>query len=186
MVAKIFPHLGRASVVIKKEIFYMCPPIGIASWLWGTLFINRADRKSAHTLINMQEKEISENQTKIVIFPEGTLNESDTLLPFKKGPFHVAIASQTGIQPVVVSKYYFFNSEKKIFGRGHNIINILPEISTAGLTKADINELIQKTHKIMQNEYTLLTKEIYSAMHKNENVEPITIENYLKKKKISD
>lgn len=165
VIAKLYPHLGRATVVVKKEIFYLCPPIGLASWLWGTLFINRADRKSAHALINKQEKEITDNQSKLVLFPEGTRNETETLLPFKKGPFHVAIASQTGVQPVVVSKYYYFDSKKLIFGRGHSVIKILPEISTKGMTKDDIDGLIDRTQSLMQEEYTKLSKEVYASMH---------------------
>jgi len=52
------------------------------------------------------------------MFPEGTRNGSATLLPFKKGAFHVAIASQTPIQPVVVSRYHFLDDRKKVFNSG--------------------------------------------------------------------
>lgn len=53
------------------------------------------------------------------MFPEGTRHLGDELLPFKKGAFHVAIASQTPVQPVVVSKYHFLDSEKHIFNTGN-------------------------------------------------------------------
>jgi lysophosphatidate acyltransferase len=52
------------------------------------------------------------------MFPEGTRNGSATLLPFKKGAFHVAIASQTPIQPIVVSRYHFLDDRKKVFNSG--------------------------------------------------------------------
>jgi lysophosphatidate acyltransferase len=52
------------------------------------------------------------------MFPEGTRNGSATLLPFKKGAFHVAIASQTPIQPIVVSRYNFLDDHKKVFNSG--------------------------------------------------------------------
>lgn len=57
-------------------------------------------------------------QAKLCMFPEGTRNSSRELLPFKKGAFHVAIASQTAIQPVVVSHYYFLDCERHIFNTG--------------------------------------------------------------------
>jgi lysophosphatidate acyltransferase len=57
------------------------------------------------------------------MFPEGTRNGSATLLPFKKGAFHVAIASQTPIQPVVVSRYNFLDESKKLFNSGMYQIN---------------------------------------------------------------
>jgi len=52
------------------------------------------------------------------MFPEGTRNGSATLLPFKKGAFHVAIASQAPIQPIVVSRYHFLDDRKKVFNSG--------------------------------------------------------------------
>lgn len=65
-------------------------------------------------------------QAKLLLFPEGRRHFGNSLFPFKKGAFHMAIASQLPIQPVVVSKYYFldhkmkrFNSGK--FSRGKNI-----------------------------------------------------------------
>jgi 1-acyl-sn-glycerol-3-phosphate acyltransferase len=39
-------------------------------------------------------------------------------LPFKKGAFHVAIASQAPIQPIIVSRYYFLDDTKKLFNPG--------------------------------------------------------------------
>ena len=52
------------------------------------------------------------------MFPEGKRHAGTTLLPFKKGGFHLAIASQVPIQPVVVSKYYFLNDKFKKFESG--------------------------------------------------------------------
>lgn len=42
---------------------------------------------------------------------------------------------------------------------GHSIISILPEISCKGLTVDDMPELMERTQKIMQEEYTRITKE---------------------------
>ena len=57
-------------------------------------------------------------QAKVCMFPEGTRNNGPDLLPFKKGAFHVAIASQTAILPVVVSHYHFLDSERHVFDKG--------------------------------------------------------------------
>lgn len=53
------------------------------------------------------------------MFPEGTRHGGSDLLPFKKGAFHVAIASQTAILPVVVSRYHFLDSERHVFDKGN-------------------------------------------------------------------
>lgn len=158
VLAYLWPIVGRATVVAKREVLYMFP-FGLASWLWGTLFIDRRNQSSAKTAINKESKAINEKQAKILFFPEGTRGEGDNLLPFKKGSFHVAIESQGIVQPVVISKYHFLNSKAKIFNRGHNIIHILPEISCAGMTKEDIPELMDRVHDLMQAEYEALSEE---------------------------
>lgn len=160
MIARLFPKIGRAAIVAKLELAYQCPPFGLASWLCGFVFINRKDRSSAHRSINKQQIEISKNQKKLVIFPEGTRNESSELLSFKKGPFHVAIASQTSIQPVIVSKYHYFDSKRALFGRGKSLVKILPEISTKGMTKEDVDELMETTRKLMQDNFSVLSDKV--------------------------
>ncbi|XP_058453578.1 1-acyl-sn-glycerol-3-phosphate acyltransferase alpha-like isoform X2 [Malaya genurostris] len=158
VLAYLWPIIGRATVVAKREVLYMIP-FGTASWLWGTLFIDRNNRKSAKNIINKESKAINEKQAKILFFPEGTRGGGDNLLPFKKGSFHVAIESQGFIQPVVISKYHFLNSKAKIFNRGKNIIKILPEISCAGMTKDDMQPLMDRVYQLMQTEYEALSDE---------------------------
>ncbi|XP_050099895.1 1-acyl-sn-glycerol-3-phosphate acyltransferase alpha-like isoform X1 [Anopheles aquasalis] len=158
VLAKLWPIMGRSTVVAKKEVLYMFP-FGMASWLWGTLFIDRQNRDSARNAINKEAKAITEKQAKLLFFPEGTRGSGDKLLAFKKGSFHVAVESQAYIQPVVISKYHFLKSNAKIFNRGENIIKILPEISCAGLTKEDIPALMEQVQQLMQHEYELLSEE---------------------------
>lgn len=80
-------------------------------------------------------------------------------MPFKKGSFHIAIESQSMIQPIVVSRYTFLDSKRKFFGRGHSIIRILPEINTNGMTKNDLDSLLSNVQNIMQEEFERLNNE---------------------------
>lgn len=85
------------------------------------------------------------------------------LLPFKKGSFHVAIEAQCPIQPIVVSRYLQLDSKRKFFGRGHSIISVLPEVSTEGMTKADIDTLVETVQGLMQKKFEQLNDEIAAA-----------------------
>ncbi|CAO1393815.1 unnamed protein product, partial [Diamesa tonsa] len=158
VLGKLWPVIGRACVVCKKELFYV-QPFGLACYLWGSLFINRENKSAAKASINVEAKAINEKMAKILFFPEGTRNQSGTLLPFKKGPFFVAIDSQCSIQPIVVSKYHFLNSQSKIFGRGNVIIKVLPEVNTKGLSKADMEVLITNVQNTMQEEFEKVSDE---------------------------
>lgn len=151
--------IGKGTVVSKKEVLYL-PFFGFGAWLWGTLFINRSRKSDSINSLNKESRALKERQCKLMLFPEGTRNTKDTLLPFKKGSFHIAIGSQSPIQPVVISKYYFLNSENKTFKSGRVIINILPEISTQNTTRENMSEIIDKTRQIMQTEFTKLSNEV--------------------------
>lgn len=121
VLSHLWPIIGRPTVVAKRELLYVFP-FGLASYLWGTLFINRSNRKDAFSKLNKESEAINKTGSKLLLFPEGTRNSSETLLPFKKGPFHIAVQSQSIIQPVVVSKFYFLDSKNKEFGRGKTIL----------------------------------------------------------------
>lgn len=120
VVATIWPLIGRGTTVVKKFILYVFP-FGPGAWLWGTLYIDRQNHKDTITKLDKECEAIKSRSNKIVIFPEGTRSQEDELLPFKKGPFHIAIQSQSMIQPIVVSKYHFLSDKRKVFGRGITI-----------------------------------------------------------------
>ena len=64
--------------------------------------INRSSKSSMLTLIKQAKKALKENRP-IVIFPEGTRNKKDTLLPFKDGAKVLAQILQAKIQPIVIT-----------------------------------------------------------------------------------
>lgn len=158
VLAYLWPVIGRATVVSKKEVLYL-PFFGIGAWLWGTLFINRSRKTDSINSLQKEAKAIQERNCKLLLFPEGTRNNKDTLLPFKKGSFHIALQGKSPIQPVVISKYTFLDDEKKTFRPGHALIHILPEVTTEKYGKEDIEQLIGECQSIMQTEYSKLSKE---------------------------
>lgn len=76
---------------------------------------------------------------------------------FKKGPFHVAVESQCSIQPVVVSRYSFLDSQRKYFGVGRVVIKILSAVETKGLNKDDVDELCRDVRSSMQDHFDTLS-----------------------------
>ncbi|XP_034234514.1 1-acyl-sn-glycerol-3-phosphate acyltransferase alpha-like isoform X2 [Thrips palmi] len=158
VLAELWVRMDRCAVISKREIFWLWP-FGLAAWLWGTIFIDRLNPEKAQSTVNSTGERVRRQKTRLLLFPEGTRNEGPDLLPFKKGAFHVAIASQTNIQPVVVSRYHFLDYKQSRYDSGTVVIKILPAISTEGLNKDDLAELLDRTYRIMQEEYKRVSEE---------------------------
>jgi lysophosphatidate acyltransferase len=63
VLGKLWPVIGKATQVAKKEIFYLFP-FGLACYLWGTLFINRQNKALARSAMNRESRAINERQVR--------------------------------------------------------------------------------------------------------------------------
>lgn len=72
-----------------------------------TVFIDRANSTNARQAMAGAAEEIQREKQSVYIFPEGTRSyaKEPTLLPFKKGAFHLAVQAGVPIVPVVVANY---------------------------------------------------------------------------------
>jgi lysophosphatidate acyltransferase len=64
-------------------------------------------------------------QLSLFIFPEGTRSASPvpSLLPFKKGAFHLAVQAQLPIVPIVCENYAgLYSSKEKRFNSGEIVV----------------------------------------------------------------
>ena len=155
---EIWPLLGNAGPVGKRELLYF-EPFGLACWMCGAEFIKRRS-KTSHADINMMGARAKQEGKKLMIFPEGTRNGAKglSMLPFKKGAFHIAIDGKLPIQPVILSEYDFLDSKKMIFNPGKVTIKVLPRIDTSEYTKENIDELVTLTRDSMLEELKNLAK----------------------------
>jgi 1-acyl-sn-glycerol-3-phosphate acyltransferase len=75
--------LERCTVISKKEVLYF-GTFGLASWLWGTIFIDRVKKEEAQQTVNSTAKIIQERKANnhafiIYIFSKCFLNKAITL-----------------------------------------------------------------------------------------------------------
>ena len=110
--------------------------------------------------MNRVGKEAKEAGTKLIIFPEGTRNGSKglSMLPFKKGGFHVALDGKLPILPVVISEYDFLDTSSMSFLPGNVTIKVLPRIETSQYTKETMDSLVTHTRDLMMEELRNLSK----------------------------
>jgi len=146
---EIWPHLETGAAIIKKSLIYT-PFFGPAAWLIGSIFVDRGG-KGGRERVKKAGEEAKKNKTKLFMYPEGTRNTGKnlTLLPFKKGGFHVALDGKLPILPVVVSEYEFLDARQMIFNTGKATIRALPPIDTSKYSKETIDDLIELTRNQM-------------------------------------
>ena len=174
---EIWPLLGNCGPIAKRELL-LIQPFGLACWMCGAEFINRFGNvhllfcvscvilypsrrsKTSHDDINQMGARAKEEGKKLMIFPEGTRNSKKglTMLPFKKGAFHIAIDGKLPILPVVLSEYDFLDTKKWIFNPGKVTIKVLPRIDTSEYTKENIDDLVAHTRNMMLEELKNISK----------------------------
>ncbi|KKY23839.1 putative 1-acylglycerol-3-phosphate acyltransferase [Phaeomoniella chlamydospora] len=145
----IFPKY--CSVTAKKSLKNV-PFLGWFMSLSGTVFLDRARREQALKAFEGAAREMKEHKQSVYIFPEGTRSyaKEPSLLPFKKGAFHLAVQAGVPIIPVVSENYSKILNVKDLrFNPGQIRVKVLPPIPTEGLTAADVDTLTRETRDKM-------------------------------------
>lgn len=91
---------GRCSVLVKKELF-RTPILGTGMRQADLVPVDRSDREAAIESIRAAV-DVLKKGLHMVIYPEGTRSSDGRLLPFKKGPFHLAMDSGVPVVPVTL------------------------------------------------------------------------------------
>lgn len=152
MLGRLFPR--GCTVTAKKSLKYV-PFLGWFMALSGTLFLERTNRAKSVETLNRGLKKIKEKKRAIWVFPEGTRSYSTelTMLPFKKGAFHLAQQGKLPIVPIVVSNTStLMNPKLKIYNRGYIVAKVLKPISTENLKPEDVGKFSEEVRELMVNE----------------------------------
>lgn len=144
----IYP--SRTIVIGKKEVKKM-PFFGIFFVAAGNVTIDR--KKTAEAVAGLKEvvEVIREKKVSIWIFPEGTRNRSGVgILPFKKGPFHMARQAGIPVVPLVSSS---LNPRLDWKGRrltpGVVKIRVLPPMHTHDVKETQIESFANEVREKM-------------------------------------
>jgi len=86
--------------VAKSQLGWV-PFIGWYLWLAGHIFVDRSNRQAAITSLQRAGRKIR-GGTSIFLYPEGTRSPDGRILPFKKGPFALALEARVPICPVTI------------------------------------------------------------------------------------
>ena len=134
----------------KKEL-YRVPILRSALRAMGCVETHRQAGKLAHDDINRQIAETVSHGLALIIYPEGTRARAGELAPFKKGAFRIAIDNEMDVVPVSIDgTYEAWAPESWLVYGGHTKALVHKPISVAGLTLDDIDDLKDRSHKIIE------------------------------------
>lgn len=90
----------RLHVLFKKELTRL-PLLGKVFQIGGFVPIDRGSREHSMVAIDRAAESLRQGNS-FLTFPEGTRSRTGALLPFKRGPFLMALKAQVPVVPVAV------------------------------------------------------------------------------------
>lgn len=91
---------GRTSVLVKKELFRI-PIFGRAMRMTSLVPVDRTNRERSIESLR-KACDVLRAGINMMVFVEGTRSRDGQLLPFKKGPFYMAMETGVPIIPVTI------------------------------------------------------------------------------------
>jgi 1-acyl-sn-glycerol-3-phosphate acyltransferase len=159
--------IPRYTWIAKSELRKL-PLFGRSAEAAGIIFIDRDNKKAAFESYKLAAQDVKRGRS-VIICPEGTRGKDYHLRPFKKGPFVLAIASQSSVIPTLI------HGTREIMPKGSfNIrsgtvhIHFLEPVPTEGYTYEDRTKLMEIVWSRMAAEM----KRLYGVSTGEEPVAP--------------
>ena len=141
----------RYRFVAKKELASV-PLWGHAWQAAGHVSVDRSDRQRAVASLAVAGRRIRDEQSSIIIFPEGTRSLTGELLPFKKGAFVLALENGIEIVPAaVIGTLHIMPKDRWRVRSGRIILRFGAPEPVTGLEAKDRDALVERVRSRIQN-----------------------------------
>jgi 1-acyl-sn-glycerol-3-phosphate acyltransferase len=114
ILAPLIPR--RTSILVKSELWRV-PILAQAFDMAELVPVERTDREAAVRSVQ-RAAEVMRHGINMMVYPEGTRSPDGRLLPFKKGPFHLALDTGFPIVPVTILGTYELMPKGSMVARG--------------------------------------------------------------------
>jgi 1-acyl-sn-glycerol-3-phosphate acyltransferase len=126
----------RSSVLVKQELFKI-PVLGRAMRIASLVAVDRGNQGRAIASLQAARK-VLEAGINMTIFVEGTRSPNGRLLPFKKGPFYLALESGVPVIPVtIVNTHTLLPKGKRMASSGWVSVIFHPAIDSKNFPDKD-------------------------------------------------
>ena len=147
--AALFMVLPRIVVILKKGLGRI-PLLGYVMKLGGFIYVDRQDRNSRRRALEAAVAALEKEGISLLVFPEGTRSRGE-LLPFRPGPFTVAIEAQVPIVPITVhGARELMPKGSASLKPGEMTLVFHKPVATRGLTLDRRMELIDRVRAVME------------------------------------
>jgi len=145
--ARFFP---AATVIVGKKQIREIPIFGYIFQGTRNILIDRENAEKARQSLQDAARRIRSERLNVWMAPEGHRNLGTEMLPFKKGAFHLAIAAQVPVLPVLVGPVWtVFDAGRWLNRPGTIRTRVLEPIPTAGLTEHDVDAFTRQVRATM-------------------------------------
>lgn len=140
----LFVALERRFVFVAKKSLFHVPFIGWHLQLADYIPVDRSNPKAAVESMKAGG-EMIRNGRSVTVFPEGTRSRDGSILPFKKGPFMLALHSQVPIVPLAIEGALQVNPRKAKYVCPNTIrVLVGKAVPTEGLGEEQRDELMRE------------------------------------------
>lgn len=134
---------GVAKKSLEKDPFF--GPIG---YLADVAYIDRSNSTEARKGLEPAVESLRKGKS-IAIAPEGTRSPTPRLLPFKKGPFHMAMQAGVPVVPIVMRNCgEIMSAHSMVIHPGTVDVAVLPPVPTDDWTREDLDEHIAEVRQM--------------------------------------
>ncbi len=142
----VFPYLPRV-VILGKAAVFRWPLLGHALNLAEFIPVQRDDPDSRRKALEAGVKRLRKGLS-LLIFPEGTRSPDGALLPFRPGPFTMALETGVPVVPITIVGARSIMSKGKLGIRPGRVRLVFhAPISTASLTPGDRDRLMRQARE---------------------------------------
>lgn len=132
---------------ISKGANFWIPLLGLMMWLAGDVYVTRDDRSSRSRAYERLKAWV-ERGSSVMLFPEGTRSRTGEMLPFRNGPFRLAVETGAPVLPLAVhGTRQAIEKGSLAFGRARAEVAILEPIPVDDLSMDDVEDLREEVRE---------------------------------------
>ena len=153
----LFAHPGKYQRFLVSEAIYQHPSLGFFSNLMGNILVHR--ERNDLTFMAEAEKTLKKGHS-VTIFPEGHINHTDKIDPYKPAAVYLALRTGVPIIPHYIEQHYFrLKRTRVIMGKPIYVQEYVKDVNSPTVEEVrNICEMLRTKTNELKRKMTLYKK----------------------------